>query len=59
MKTLLLRWTDDKGVDHSKEYIDEREARKAKTWLLENGADNVDIAIQLQTRNTSAKNTEV
>jgi len=58
MKTLLLRWTDDKGNQQVKEYTDEPTARKARDWLLEHGATNVDIAIRLETRNTSAEDTE-
>lgn len=59
MKTLLLllRWTDDKGNQQVKEYTDEKQARKARDWLLERGATNVDIAIRLEKRSTPAENT--
>ena len=58
MNILVLRWTDDKGNEQTKEYTDEPTARKAKAWLLEHGAKDVDIAIRLKTRNTPAENTE-
>ena len=58
MNTLNLRWTDDKGNQQVKEYTDEKQARKARDWLLEHGADDADIAVRVQTRNTSAENTE-
>lgn len=45
MNILLLRWTDGKGNQQIKEYTDEKQARKARDWLLEHGATNVDIAI--------------
>lgn len=56
MNILVLRWTDDKGNQQVKEYTDEKQARKARDWLLEHGADDADIAIRLKTRNTPADN---
>ena len=54
MNTLILRWTDDKGNQQTKEYTDEPTARKAKAWLLERGVTDVDIAIRVKTRNSPA-----
>lgn len=42
---LIVRWTDNEGKEHSKEYDDEATAAKAKKWLIENGITAVDIAI--------------
>ena len=57
MNTLILRWTDDKGNQQVKEYTDEKQARKARDWLLEHGANDADIAIRLEKRSTPAENT--
>ena len=57
MNTLILRWTDDKGNQQTKEYMDEKQARKARDWLLEHGANDADIAIRLEKRNTPAEDT--
>ena len=57
MNTLLLRWTDNKGNQQIKEYTDEKQARKARDWLLEHGANDADIAIRLEKRNTPAEDT--
>lgn len=46
----VVRWTDKEGKNHSKTYGDEPAARKAKTWLLDNGAVSVDIAIAMGDR---------
>ena len=45
MNKLILRWTDQDGKPQSKRYDDEQSARKAKKWLLDRGALQVDIAI--------------
>ena len=41
MNILVVRWSDKKG-SHKKEYTDQRIAYKARKWLLDNGADDVD-----------------
>lgn len=46
----VVRWEDSRGTYHSKQYATEADARKAKQWLLDNGATSVDIAIQLNDR---------
>lgn len=43
----VVRWTDQDGKNHSKEYGDDPAARKAKAWLLERGAVSVDIAVSM------------
>ena len=43
----IVRWTDNAGKNKSKEYSEEIEARKAKQWLLDRGAADADIAIQM------------
>lgn len=35
------------GKVHSRAYDDENVARKAKKWLMENGAQNIDIAVRI------------
>ena len=42
----IVRW-DDGGRAHSRIYDDENVARKAKKWLMENGAQNIDIAVRI------------
>lgn len=42
----IVRWRDTKG-EHFKPYADEKTARKAKKWLEEKGATNVDITVRL------------
>ena len=46
MNKLIVRWTDNKGEYREKEYQDEKTARKARDWLIENGALDADIAIR-------------
>lgn len=46
----VVRWTDQDGKHHSKEYGDDPAARKAKAWLLERGAISVDIAVSMGTK---------
>lgn len=52
---LIVRWTDKDGDNHRKEYTDEKQARKAKAWLEEHGATNVDVAVRIGNRETAAK----
>lgn len=42
----IVRWSDG-GKAHSRIYDDENVARKAKKWLMENGAQSVDIAVRI------------
>lgn len=42
-----VRWIDDKGVTHRKEYQLEKDARKAKQWLMDHGSPSVDIAVMI------------
>lgn len=48
----VVRWTDADGKNHRKEYDVEKEARRAKDWLNDNGATSVDIAISMNGRET-------
>ena len=43
----VVRWTDAAGKNHSKEYESEPAAKKAKQWLLDQGAVSVDIAVSI------------
>jgi len=43
-----VRWIDDKGLNQKKFYDDEKTARKAADWLINNGADRVDVAIVVE-----------
>lgn len=43
MYKFVVRWEKD-GEAHSKEYDDEAQAKKARKWLEEHGASNIDIA---------------
>ena len=60
MNVLVLRWLDNDGKRQTKEYPahESRQAHKASKWLVDNGAKEVDLAIRVKTRNTSAENTE-
>lgn len=46
----IVRWNDG-GKAHSRIY-DENVARKAKKWLMENGAQNIDIAVRINKKQT-------
>ena len=46
----VVRWTDAHGNERRKEYSHELDARKAKTWLIDRGAKDVDIAISIGDR---------
>lgn len=41
----VVRW-EMNGEEQSKEYDDEPTAKKAKAWLIERGATNIDIAVR-------------
>ena len=45
-----VRWTDSDNKEHSKVYDDEPTARKAKKWLIEQGALSVDIAVRINNK---------
>lgn len=47
----IVRW-NDRGKAHSRIYDDENVARKAKKWLMENGAQNIDIAVRINKKQT-------
>lgn len=47
----IVRWNDG-GKVHSRAYGDENVARKAKKWLMENGAQNIDIAVRINKKQT-------
>lgn len=49
----VVRWDDRDGKKHRREYDKELEARKARDWLLLNGAPSADIAIKMGERETS------
>ena len=44
--TYMILWQDADGSDHSKQYDDEATAIKAKRWLIEQGAVNIDLSIR-------------
>ena len=46
-ETYTVRWSDKDGAAHQKTYRNEAEARRAKKYLLENGAPSVDIAVRI------------
>jgi len=46
----VVRWTDKEGGEHRKDYGDEPQARKAKQWLLDNGALSADIAVSINNK---------
>lgn len=48
----IVRWNDGGGEAHSRIYDDENVARKAKKWLMENGAQNIDIAVRINKKQT-------
>jgi len=44
----IVKWFDKYNTSKSKVYDDYLTAIKAQKWLLESGADNIDIAVQLE-----------
>lgn len=54
----VVRWTDQDGKNHRREYSTEKDARKAKDWLTEKGAPSVDIAISTGGREVATKPSE-
>lgn len=47
MHKLILTWKDKDNKLHSKEYTDQTELAKAKTWLAKHGATDIDVAVKL------------
>jgi len=54
----VARWTDQDGKNRRREYVDEKEARKARDWLLEKGAPSADVAIKMGEREYTTDKTE-
>lgn len=54
----VVRWTDQDGNDKRREYDAEKDARKAKDWLIDNGAASVDIAIRVGGREVNSASPE-
>lgn len=54
----VVRWTDADGKNHRKEYDAEKDARKAKDWLIDNGATSVDVAVSMGDREIASKPAE-
>ncbi len=52
----IVRWEDRDGKPQRKEYDSEPAARKAKQWLLDNGAASADIAVSINNREYAASN---
>lgn len=50
----IVRWQEEDGTQHTKRYTDEAVARRAKQWLLDNGALSVDIAIRINDKTVSS-----
>jgi hypothetical protein len=43
----IVRWQDKKGVKNRKAYDDYKLAIKAKNWLIKQGIENIDIAVEV------------
>ena len=52
MDSFIVRWTDLNGYKKSKEYTDEKLAKKARDWLTDNGIKDADIAVKLVLQTT-------
>lgn len=46
----VVRWKDQDGNDRRREYDKEPEARKARDWLIANGAPTADVAVKMGER---------
>lgn len=55
----VVRWTDQDGKNHSKEYDDDPAARKAKAWLIDRGAPSVDIAVRSRGVEYSSESSDI
>ena len=45
MNDFTVRWKDEKGVEHSKNYKTINDATYARNWLLKKGAKQVEIFV--------------
>jgi len=54
----VVRWTDQDGKNRRREYDDEKEARKARDWLLEKETPNAKAAIKQGEREYTTDKTE-
>ena len=45
---IVVRWKDNKGKSHKKEYDQYKQAIKARNYLVKNGATDVDIAVRIK-----------
>ena len=45
MNDFTVKWIDEKGVEHSKNYKTINDATYARNWLLKHGAKQVEIFI--------------
>lgn len=43
----IVRWKDKDGNNHKRVYKSSTDARKAYNWLMMNGADDIDLAIEV------------
>lgn len=41
----LVKWIDTEKKHHTKEYKSEKDARRAKAWLINNGAEKANISV--------------
>jgi len=44
---LVVRWRDNNGKLHEKEYDQYKQAIKARNYLVKNGATDVDMAVAI------------
>jgi len=45
---LVVRWRDNNGKLHEKEYDQYKQAIKARNYLVKNGATDVDMAVRIK-----------
>ena len=48
---LVVRWRDNNGKLHEKEYDQYKQAIKARNYLVKNGATDVDMAVRIKKDN--------
>ena len=51
---IILRWKDQNDKENSKEYTDYRLAVMARSYLVRNGATDVDMAMVVKKKPTDA-----
>ena len=44
---IVVRWKDNNGKSHKKEYDQYKQAIKARNYLVKNGATDVDMAVAI------------